>query len=99
MNRNKMMPATRFLASNVIAKRIDTGDGNVGAAVTDATQRLINMGMRMGMAAEMAQDVRYRLEGDTELHRYQRLLAPTTGRSATATTAAPSVPGQPSAPG
>ena len=75
MNRNKMMTVTRFVASNVIAKRIDTGDGNVAAAVTDATQRLINMGMHMGMAAELAQDVRYRLEGDTELHRYQRLLA------------------------
>ena len=71
----KQMPATRFVASRTIAMRIDSGDGNVAAAVTDATQRLINMGMHMGMAAEMAQDVRYRLEGDTELHRYQRLLA------------------------
>lgn len=75
MNPNKQMPATRFVASNVIAKRIETGDGNVAAAVTDATQRLTNMGMHAGMAAEMAQDVRYRLEGNTELHRYQRLLA------------------------
>ena len=75
MNPNRQMTAARFVACNVIAKRIDTGDGNVAAAVTDATQRLINMGMHMGMAAEVAQDVRYRLEGDTELHRYQRLLA------------------------
>ena len=75
MNRNKQMPATRFVASRTIAMRIDSGDGNVAAAVTDATQRLTNMGMNAGMAAEMAQDVRYRLVGDTELHRYQRLLA------------------------
>lgn len=75
MNRNKMMTGARFAASNIIAKRIDTGDGNVAAAVTDATERLIRMGMNAGMAAELAQDVRHRLEGATELHRYQRLLA------------------------
>lgn len=75
MNPNRQMTAARFVASNVIAKRIETGDGNVAAAVTDATQRLIHMGHNPGMAVEIAQDVRYRLEGDTELHRYQRLLA------------------------
>ena len=75
MNRNKMMTATRFVASRTIAMRIDTGDGNVAEAVKDATERLIHMGMNAGMAAELAQDVRHRLEGDTELHRYQRLLA------------------------
>ena len=75
MNPNKQMPATRFVASRTIAMRIDSGDGNVAAAVTDATQRLTNMGMHAGMAAEVVQDVRYRLVGDTELHRYQRLLA------------------------
>ena len=75
MNPNKQMPATRFVASNVIAKRIETGDGNVAEAVKDATEHLIRMGMHVGMAAEIAQDVRYRLEGDTELYRYQRLLA------------------------
>lgn len=75
MNRNKMITAARFTASRVIVMRIDTGDGNVAAAVADATQRLTSMGMNAGMAAEVAQDVRHRLEGDTELHRYQRLLA------------------------
>ena len=75
MNRNKMMTVARFAASNIIAMRIQTGDGNVAAAVADATERLIHMGMAAELAAELAQDVRYRLEGDTELHRYQRLLA------------------------
>ena len=75
MNRNKMMTGARFAASNIIAKRIETGNGNVAAAVVDATERLIYMGMNAGMAAELAQDVRHRLEGATELHRYQRLLA------------------------
>lgn len=75
MNKLKMMTATRFTASRTIAMRIDTGDGNVAAAVEDATQRLINMGLNKGMAAEIALDVRDRLVGDTELHRYQRLLS------------------------
>lgn len=75
MNRNKMMTGARFAASNIIAKRIETGNGNVAEAVKDATEYLIRMGMHMGMAAEIAQDVRHRLEGYTELHRYQRLLA------------------------
>lgn len=75
MNKLRMMTATRFTASRTIAMRIDTGDGNVAAAVNDATQRLTNMGLHAGMAAEIAQDVRHRLVGDTELHRYERLLA------------------------
>ena len=75
MNPNKQMPATRFVASNVIAERIDTGDGNVAAAVTEATELLIRMGSNPVMAAELAHVLRHRLEGNTELHRYQRLLA------------------------
>lgn len=75
MNRNKMMPVVYFEASRIIAMRIESGDGDLGAAVKEATDRLIHMGMHLGMAAEIAQQVRERLEGDTELQRYQRLLA------------------------
>ena len=75
MNRNKMMPSGRFEASQIIAMLIESGDGDMRAAVKEATERLIHMGMHLGMAAEIAQQVRERLEGDTELQRYQRLLA------------------------
>lgn len=75
MNRNKMMPSVCFEANRIIAMRIESGDGDLGAAVKEATDRLVFMGMHEGMAAEVAQQVRERLEGDTELQRYQRLLA------------------------
>lgn len=44
MNKLKMMTPARFTACRTIAMRIQNGDGNVAAAVTDATQRLIHMG-------------------------------------------------------
>ena len=75
MNKLKMMTPARFTACRTIAMRIQNGDGNVAAAVTEATELLIRMGSNPVMAAELAHVLRHRLEGNTELHRYQRLLA------------------------
>lgn len=75
MNRNKMMPVVDFAACRIIAVRIESGDGNVEAAVKDATERLLHLGMHPALVSRVVQQARERVEGDTELHRYQRLLA------------------------
>lgn len=52
MNRNKMMPIVCFEANRIIAMRIESGDGDLGAAVKEATDRLIRAtGGRHGVAA------------------------------------------------
>lgn len=75
MNKLKMMTPARFNACRIIAMRIQNGDGNVAAAVTDATQRLIHMGMHAGMAAEIARDATHKLSAGTPQAEYERLLA------------------------
>ena len=75
MNKLKMMTPARFNACRTIAMRIQTGDGNVAAARTMATEQLISMGLNPGMAAELAQDAAIKLSANTPQAEYERLLA------------------------
>ena len=75
MKPSKMMPAVEFAACRIIAMRIESGDGDVEAAVKDVTERLLHLGVPPALVSMVVQQARERVEGDTELHRYQRLLA------------------------
>lgn len=69
-----MTPAT-FNACRTIAMRLLHGNQDVASARTAATEQLIRLGHNPGMAAEIATDAVQRLSADTELARYERLLA------------------------